>query len=1525
MTPAPSSSRNRRSATLSNIPLPIGPLPPPPQHGLSQHSPHSSFSSHSGPLSVTIPGHQPSVYPGGSSPYGPPRASFSSSRASPSPVTQTRSGREREQEARSDNAWRSIFDAALVKAQQAVQLDELQETALAANLYAQAANDLGRVIPMCSSEKKKQSMLAIQAIYLDRVSQLKESTAKASSKSDSAATGESHDGANNYRYSVASNQGMAYGDETQQQYQPQQFQTQSHMQQQLYQPHPAQQLQQQYQTPAPIPVQHLPHQLHHIQHTQQQPLVLQQQQPIQQQTPQEQQGKGFRFFGKKRSKTQPSATHPPEFNQTWHTQDPSNSTGYSQYGEHVGSENDGYSVPYMAPPRAPSPPPVVVSPIFMTQPPNSTHESGQSEEQKTNKSSKWRPFGKKKSKSFSNNETSTAYNPQQEIIQTPPMPTPAISTPVFSPTLEPVAAPHLVDPTDYSDAYSHQKQSDWYVANTQEEYGYNEFEFENQNRYYDDGDEEVDPYYIADTKGRAQAFEGENAGSKDTQPKELEEKDTSLVRKPLNHSASSYSQEQSFTPNYMYAQNDSATSPTAQADQHLQSGPMLDEHAYTQAYMVDESDGNITEDLAQQHYLKYQEQQYYQQHQQDQQHQQYFGDDDAIVPDVRGVDEAPALATPESAAGPESDLTAHPENKDETALEKSKSKRTWFGKKKKDKAKEPERFDDVAKLMDEALFGSGSAIKAQKDKQKGKEREKENGEEYEREEEMKKMMMEMEMEENVPSSAQPDNQQSQDIESPLQAHADISDKPAVEVAVEGATEAAPIDVTPDAAEDYFTTTKETSSEHDGRVDTFLAPVPESSELVTSESGITTTTGQDAKSIVSDTPKRSKTRHFGIFRSKKNKDVETFQEGTALTPVATNDDEKSMHSSHTRQSSQSADRRATELAVALTVRPKEKETKARVSDEYVPYEYQEELEGPLMERVEVPENREVIGFVMPIEEAMDYTLEGNEEAALENWDSWVSQLESFEKVLSDKGMKKEKIKKVKKAKEPKDEALAPMGSIKANRSSIFGLGQSDILRSRASTTLDLNAHLQEGRPLSMSTTLLDDGSSSNPRLSFQSSKSGGSEIPVQFITTQQAKKRWWNPKRKETVSLYRVSNAFSMADLDQDRHLSTLLRSEDRIHSSDNLTLDTTIMSMPLTLTEPSTPAPEFTKDAPASMKSTLELDMMDDNKDDNKDKEKSAPKEDEEAESEVAIAPMPKTKAKAKSNKPKLLPISTPLSQLLKIENAEELWQYVQQAKTYATSRMNKGDKRSASIALKRAQALESRWQEVLLEMASSDEDTDGLLEDEDEEEESEEEVAVMPVKKEKAAPKEDVAPVVVTPTLTPIMNPLNTHNAIEDDDEEEDYVVHRRNTISRSNSTPDKYSKYKVNKPAPVVSATSSPSLAILTEEETNEKGELSVKNSAATLAAADNHDDGRLGSDATLEQMTESTSVEHLKFYIQRMKTDTVAKARNGSKFAALEGMKNVKVLQQRLADLQESNEEGEEDKEKTVQDTEIKEKDA
>ncbi|KAG0034310.1 hypothetical protein BGZ82_005780 [Podila clonocystis] len=339
---------------------------------------------------------------------------------------------------------------------------------------------------------------------------------------------------------------------------------------------------------------------------------------------------------------------------------------------------------------------------------------------------------------------------------------------------------------------------------------------------------------------------------------------------------------------------------------------------------------------------------------------------------------------------------------------------------------------------------------------------------------------------------------------------------------------------------------------------------------------------------------------------------------------------------------------------------------------------------------------------------------------------------------------------------------------------------------------------------------------------------------------------------------------------------------------------------------------------------------------------------------------MPKPKVvKTKSSKPKLLPISTPLAQLLELSNAEELWQYVQQAKTYATTRMNKGDKRSAAIALKRAQSLEARWQEILLEMASSDEEDDELLSDDDdmdddeEEDESEEEVQVIekkakkvakaepPIKSEEKktakgiqkevqsenntktdeADEQDPQPVDTVATTTPItINTQSTSNTVAGEDEdseidadEERKALSRKNIVSRSDTAPDKYSKYKANKsttpasPITTAATSSGPSqpLAVLAEEEAHDDEDSNEATSTDTEV------DGRLGPDATLEQMLESSSVEDLQFYIQRLKTATVAKARSGDKFAALEGMKNVKALQQRLEALEEAEEEEEEEK--------------
>ncbi|KAF9956418.1 hypothetical protein BGZ72_002796 [Mortierella alpina] len=1649
MTPSSSaSSRNRRSATLANIPPPSGPPPPTPPEGhpngsfghrhSSSSSALSSFSS--GPLNLSGLGQHTTLYPGGSS-FAPPRPSFSSSRASP--VGQPRSGRERsDTETWSDSTWRNIFDAALVKAQQAVQLDELQETALAANLYAQAANDLGRVIPMCSSEKKQQSMMAIQAIYLDRVAQLKESALSKSPLPHSLGAGSfapghvddgSSSSSNSYRHSVPSNRGTAYGDE-QLPYQPQQYQPpsfQSPVQHQRYSQSGPIQLQQQYQPP-PVFLQsrHDPYQQQ--QQQQQRLLYLQQQQHQQQQQvqqqeePQQEQHEkgGFRLFGKKRSKTQPSTPRPPDLGHSVHGGLDSNSNnnnhsygsnGFSPYGEYNSS-----SIPH----DSPSSPPVVISPIFMAQSPaprsqqsrnsvmgDSREQQQQQSQELTSKSSKWRPFGKKKSKSFSNNETSVAFNPQRESFQVVPV--------------APTSAPQLAESSVNTGAFSHQGQ-DWYVESVpQEELDAEYDDFENQ--YYDDDDEDVDPYYIADTKGRAQVFEGKDSGTKDKASKKSvkKEEEPPKSRQTLKHSAS-YSQERYYSANVNFSEHIPSTLTIQHDTQELHSGPLADEQAYTSNFTDDNPDDGAHEQ--DQQLLPPHADQYSEYEEQFMDAQESFTGDaqESVLPDTYVVNNEEAthsaVAT-DSAFDPTlessaADVVAVTEEV-EAGLEKTKSKRTWFGKKKKDKeknkdkTKEPERFDDVAKLMDEALFGGGGGSSRKAAKQKLKEKE-------------SVISLATAMPEEPQQQEAMDAQTSPQVHLEQQTEASIDDHQHVQLVDSAETHEdmkAAVVAPPSPDEEVI---QEQPVIDEGMVPEVtvaaaeaVAEAEEAEEAEDSvhiESGKVSIATQDTKSIASDTPKRSMTRHFSIFKSRKNKDADQQQppedEGMALTRTTTVDDEKkSIHSHLTQQSSHSAqDRKAAELAVALAVRPKEKESKKRDSDEYVPYEYQEELEGPLMERVEVPEDREIIGFVMPIEEIGDYTMEENEEAALENWDSWVSQLESFEKVLSDKGMKKEKSKKPKKVKEPKpakEESHSPMGSTKANRSSIFSLGRSETTKSR--TTLDLNAHLLDSRPLSMSTTLLDDPSSSSPRLSFQSSKSGESEAPTtqalaHLQQQQSVKKRWWNPKRKDTNSLYRVSNAFSMADLDsnQDRHL-LALRQSDQVRSSESLMLDTKMKPLPIDLTEPSTPAPgmnsankEPLEPAEASIEQEQEADQKDIeakveveietevkpktkvdvetevNKPTTEVEVEAEVKSQAEAETEAEVgtkakgeivadvkvdvpvitAVVPEPKAKAKSSKPKLLPISTPLQQLLKLQSAEELWQYVQQAKTYATSRMNKGDKRSASIALKRAQALEARWQEILLELASSGEDTDEILEEEDDDdddddndddddddkEESQEIVGQQegpspaePARKEPAKvelKKESIAPAVaVVPTAAPLtptptgvaFNTPNTHSGIrfeaDEDDEEDEFEAHRRrrSTISRSNSTPDKYSKYKVNKTPAAASSTSnstnvSSSLAILAEEETNEQGELLVKANPAAV------DDGRLGPEATMEQLVASTNKEHLKFYIQRMKTDTVAKARSGSKFAALEGMKNVKVLQQRLADLEE---EGDKNEDKVVTD--------
>ncbi|KAG0003349.1 hypothetical protein BGZ79_001121 [Entomortierella chlamydospora] len=1531
------SSRNKRSSTLANIPPPTGPPPPPPQSGhmshghsysTASHSSQSSYSSHSGQLNA--PGL--TGYPGGPSSLDPPRPSLSPS--GPNPLGRMRSSRERERDSdsRSDNEWRSIFDAALVKAQQAVQLDELQETTLAANLYAQAANDLGRVIPLCSSEKKKQSMLAIQAIYLDRVTQLREtlSNKKVGIPVSSYSAVNGGDGGYSHHNSII-NQSRAYEDEFQQ-YPHQQYQSYQPMQQPQQQRYQQPQASQQYQLNS-FHQTSLPHDQHYYQQQQQQQQYVQQvQQP---EPPQQiQQEKGFRLFGKKRSKTQPSAPHPPEFDQNFHVQDHSDSlidqqagginhNANSRHAPYGSTTSSSFTVPYAASPRTPSPSPIAVSPIYMTHPSEQSqvhdHIQQQAAEQPS-KLSKWKPFGKKKSKSVSTGET--GFNPHQEG-------TPTI--PAFSPTIKPVSGVRLVDPSDHTDVYSYQKQADWYVEDVPADELEDEYQYED--RYYDEDDEDIDPFYIADTKGRAQI----------QTPKEEPQ---SKVRDALKQNAFIPPQEQNLSTRPSYSQLTTAIPPEAD-DQDTRSSPLADEKAYTANYTDD--DESVYHNVPGSSFIKQQEEyqrqqgqeqeqteeelqhQYHQQQWQDlQQQQQHYHAEEPYGEEGEDDDEAERFyeATNEDQTVPEHVSEAQlehaaelepelkPEPEPEAEAEKTKTRRTWYGKKKKDKSEKKKKekendtehphIDDVARLMDDALFGAALPRKP-----------------------AKPVLKETVSSASVTQSVAGSTTQSVAASTTQSAAASITQSAAAST-----TQSAAASIT----QSIPASVSHSDEKHEEPQDVTQADANENEPASPTEAGGATQDGE-GEIDASDAPKRTKSRAFGIFRSKKKKDSETqpqeVEEGSPLTPTETNEDTKSMNSHHTRQSSRSNDRYTIEMAAALAVRPKEKpkekEDKGGVSDEYVPYEYQEDLEGPLMERVEVRENREVIGFVMPVEEIKDYTMEDHEESALENWDSWVSQLESFEKVLSDKGLKKEKSKKTKKVKEPKEsseDTLSPLGSAKVNRSGIFGIGRSDTARSRAST-LDLPF---DSRPLSMSTTLLDDASTVH-RQSFQSSRSGESEAPSQFTITP-VKKRWWSTNRRDTSSMYRISTTLSMADLENDKRISTLLQ----MRSSENLTLNTQLMSMPITLTEPSTPAPELSKEAPAAMQTVSneeeketeekkeaegkeEAEKKEVGEEEKKEVGEEEKKKAQESEDDEPIAPLPKVKAK-KSSKPKLLPISTPLAQLLAMNNAEELWQYVQQAKTYATTRMNKGDKRSAAIALKRAQALEARWQEILLEMESSDENTDELLEDDDEEEEEEEEseqeeeVVVVPPKKEKK--KEAAAPVVVTPrapaaapitpakTTTIVNNTLNTRNDIqeEDEDEEESYAAQRRRSVSRSSSTPDKYSKYKVNKPVSGGISSVSTSLTIVAEEETNEDGELAVKDADSKAP---------LGPDATLEQMLESSNTDHLAFYIQRMKTDTVAKARSGSKFAALEGMKNVKILQQRLDDLlegkDEKGEEGEE----------------
>lgn len=396
----------------------------------------------------------------------------------------------------------------------------------------------------------------------------------------------------------------------------------------------------------------------------------------------------------------------------------------------------------------------------------------------------------------------------------------------------------------------------------------------------------------------------------DTEPK---------TRKPLTHNSSSYSQEQSFSPKFDFSQ----AQPTTGVQAQLASQEPLAEDREDNSHLANSSHQHV-------------------------QGQHYQETSESIAPSYL-EDEEMTKSTPESIG---KDPEVEPAAVDDSVVEKQKTKRTWYGKKKKEKdpekekekqrQREQDRLDTVARLMDDALFGASPKSKLEKDKLKEK-----------------------------PSVVS--------LEKPVSHHSNDHNIDHSQQNVEGAAPVLPeVDlskshISSQQGKDKAVTVEkdESNIEESYTLPEITEPsepsiLPEISEPANSESGITTTTtGQDAPSIVSDTPKRSKSRHLSIFKSKKNKDLETqpqILESSPLSPTVTNDDSKSIHSQHTRKSSFSTDRKVEPLT-PVVVRPKEKEVKKRDSDEYVPYEYQEEVEGPLMERVDVPENREIIGFVL----------------------------------------------------------------------------------------------------------------------------------------------------------------------------------------------------------------------------------------------------------------------------------------------------------------------------------------------------------------------------------------------------------------------------------------------------------------------------------------------------------------------------------------------------------------------------------
>jgi len=251
-------------------------------------------------------------------------------------------------------------------------------------------------------------------------------------------------------------------------------------------------------------------------------------------------GKKSKMSRKKRSKTQPSAPNPPEFIQqeiiNKAPKGANNSNGYGSYtpyGEYHDAGNGGYiSPPLTGPTSSPSPPPPMdastlnraVTPSLPTPPGSQTAELQLEVPSSTSKGSRWRPFGKKKSKSFSAGEKGgipplrppppgeyqlPSFPPSATGTQQPQLPLPQPQQPPQPPQPAaqsqpgPLSNNDMINPAERTNASAQQQLQDWY-----REHGHDPSSLEDlvhHTQYYDDDENgDVDPYYIADNKGRAQ-------------------------------------------------------------------------------------------------------------------------------------------------------------------------------------------------------------------------------------------------------------------------------------------------------------------------------------------------------------------------------------------------------------------------------------------------------------------------------------------------------------------------------------------------------------------------------------------------------------------------------------------------------------------------------------------------------------------------------------------------------------------------------------------------------------------------------------------------------------------------------------------------------------------------------------------------------------------------------------------------------------------------------------------------------------